>query len=134
VKGHFAAFSVVIPNYDAALDFYVGVLGFRLIEDIDMGHKRWITVAPCGATETKLVLAKASNEAQESAIGNQTGGRVGFFLHTDDFDQSHAELLAKGVNFQEDPRIEPYGKVAVFKDPFGNAWDLLQLAKPFIPE
>lgn len=133
MTGHFIAFSLVVPDYDEALEYYVGVLGFRLVEDIDMGDKRWVTVAPWGARETKLLLAKASNEAQRSAIGNQNGGRVGFFLHTDDFDQTHAGLLAKGVDFQEDPRNEPYGKVAVFKDPFGNAWDLLQLAKPFIP-
>lgn len=133
MKGHFAAFSLVVPDYEEALAFYVGVLDFRLLEDIDMGDKRWVTVAPWGATETKLLLAKASNELQRSAIGNQTGGRVGFFLHTDDFDQTHAELLAKGVEFQEQPRDEPYGTVAVFKDPFGNLWDLLQLAKPFIP-
>jgi uncharacterized glyoxalase superfamily protein PhnB len=132
MKGHFAAFSLVVPDYDEALAYYVGVIGFKLIEDIDMGDKRWVTVAPMGATETKLLLAKASNENQRSAIGNQTGGRVGFFVHTDDFDHTHAELLAKGVDFQENPRSEPYGKVAVFKDPFGNAWDLLQLAKPFI--
>ncbi|PCJ74519.1 MAG: extradiol dioxygenase [Rhodobacteraceae bacterium] len=133
MKGHFAAFSLVVPDYEEALAFYVGLLGFQLIEDIDMGDKRWVTIAPWGAKETKLLLARASNDMQQSAIGNQTGGRVGFFLHTDDFDQTHSELLAKGVAFQEDPRIEPYGKVAVFKDPFGNSWDLLQLAKPFIP-
>lgn len=133
MKGHLVVFALVVPAYDEALEYYVGILGFRLLEDIDMGDKRWVTVAPWGATETKLLLAKASDDAQRSAIGNQTGGRVGFFLNTDDFDQTHAALLAKGVDFHEDPRDEPYGKVAVFKDPFGNAWDLLQLAKPFIP-
>ncbi len=134
MKGHFAAFSLVVPDYDEALEYYVGVLGFRLVEDIDMGDKRWVTVAPWGAKETKLLLAKASTDAQLNAIGNQTGGRVGFFLHVDDFDQAYSDLLARGVNFQEPPRTEPYGKVAVFKDAFGNGWDLLQLAKPLIPE
>ena len=82
MKGHFVAFAIVVPDYDEALTYYVGVLGFRLIEDIDMGDKRWVTVTPCGAKETKLLLAKASNDMQQSAIGNQTGGRVGFFLRT----------------------------------------------------
>ena len=133
MKGHFVAFALVVPDYDEALEYYVGLLGFRLVEDIDLGDKRWVTVAPWGASETKLLLAKASDDMQRSAIGNQTGGRVGFFLHTDEFDQTHSDLLAKGVDFQEEPCSEPYGKVAVFIDPFGNAWDLLQLAKPFIP-
>lgn len=133
MTGHFAAFSLVVPDYDDALDFYVGKLGFRLIEDIDMGDKRWVTVAPNGASETKLVLAQASNPEQTAAIGNQTGGRVGFFLHVDDFDSAHTDMLAKGVAFTEKPRDEPYGKVAVFSDPYGNKWDLLQFKTPKIP-
>lgn len=133
MTGHFAFFTLVVPDYDDALDFYVGKLGFRLIDDIDMGDKRWVTVAPSGAMETRLLLAKASEPKQIAAIGNQTGGRVGFFLHVDDFDAAHTDMLAKGVEFAEAPRDEPYGKVAVFSDPYGNQWDLLQLKEPKIP-
>jgi catechol 2,3-dioxygenase-like lactoylglutathione lyase family enzyme len=120
-----AAVALVVPDYDAAIAFYVGALGFELRSDEDMGDgKRWIVVAPQGA-ETALLLAKAVNARQSAAIGNQTGGRVGFFLHTDDFDRDHARMRAAGAVFEEAPRDEPYGRVAVWRDPFGNRWDLI---------
>ena len=123
------AFTVVVPDYDQGIAFYVGKLGFRLVEDTDLGGgKRWVRVQPQGA-ETAILLARAVNERQSASIGNQTGGRVGFFLQTDDFGRDHAAFLAKGVVFEEDPRSEPYGIVAVFRDPFGNRWDLLEPAK-----
>lgn len=121
-----AAVTLLAPDYDAGIAFYVGVLGFDLVEDTDLGGgKRWVRVAPKGA-ETCLLLAKASTPEQIASVGNQTGGRVGFFLHTDDFARDHAAMLAKGVRFLEAPRVESYATVAVFADPFGNTWDLLQ--------
>jgi len=120
------AVSLVVPDYQSGLDFYVGVMGFHQIKNIDMGNgKRWVTVSPKGA-ETALILARASSDKQSAAIGNQTGGRVGFFLETDDFARDHAAMLAAGVTFEEDPRDEVYGKVAVWRDPFGNRWDLVE--------
>lgn len=122
------ALTLVVPDYDAAIDFYVGMLDFELREDTKLNEtKRWVKVAPRGA-KTALLLAKADGPEQEAAIGNQTGGRVGFFLETDDFARDHAAMLAKGVKFKEEPRHEPYGSVAVFADPFGNLWDLIQPA------
>lgn len=124
---HISAFALVVPDYDIAIDFYVNTLGFDLIEDTRQSEtKRWVLVAPKGA-ETRILLAKADKPEQQDAIGNQTGGRVGFFLNTDNFSDDHAELLAAGVHFEEEPRHESYGSVAVFRDPFGNRWDLLQL-------
>ncbi len=121
-----AQITLLVPDYDAAIAFFVGALGFELLEDTPLSEtKRWVRVAPRGA-ETALLLAKAVGPEQVAAIGNQTGGRVGFFLDTDDFDRDHAAFLAKGVAFVEPPRVEPYGKVAVFKDPFGNRWDLVE--------
>ncbi len=120
-------FAIVVPDYDAALAFYAGTLGFEVRSDEDMGgSRRWVTVAPPGA-ETAILLARATDAAQEAAIGAQTGGRVGFFLQTDDFDRDFATMQAKGVVFEEPPRHEAYGIVAVWRDPFGNRWDLLQL-------
>jgi catechol 2,3-dioxygenase-like lactoylglutathione lyase family enzyme len=119
--------AIVVPDYDSALAFYAGALGFEVRSDEDMGGgKRWVTVAPPGA-ETAILLARATDAAQEAAIGAQTGGRVGFFLQTDDFDRDFAAMQAKGVVFEEPPRHEAYGIVAVWRDPFGNRWDLLQL-------
>ena len=121
-----ASVTLVIPDYDAGIDFYVGKLGFDLIEDTALGAtKRWVRVAPKGA-QTALLLAKADGSEQDAAIGNQTGGRVGFFLHTDDFARDHGSMLEKGVTFREAPRYEAYGTVAVFEDPFGNLWDLIE--------
>lgn len=114
----------MVPDYDAAIAFYVGALGFRLTEDIDQGCKRWVTVEPPGGG-TRLVLARADTAAQSAAIGNQAGGRVFLFLTTDDFSRDHAAMQASGVHFEEPPRVEPYGTVAVWRDPFGNRWDLI---------
>ena len=123
---HIGAVALVVPDYDVAIAFYTRALGFDLIEDTDLGHgKRWVLVAPPEARETRLLLARAVTDAQQSAIGNQTGGRVGFFLHSQDFDADHARMLKAGVQFEETPRQEAYGKVAVFQDPFGNRWDLI---------
>ena len=105
--------------------FFVGQLGFELLEDTDQGHKRWVKVAPTGA-ETAFLIAKATTPEQIAAIGNQGGGRVWLILETSDFDRDHAAYLAAGITFEEDPRDEPYGKVAVFNDPFGNRWDLIE--------
>ena len=119
-----SAITLVVPDYEAGLAFYVGQLGFRLVEDVDQGRKRWVTVEPPGGG-TRLVLARAEGEAQRAAIGNQAGGRVFLFLQTDDFARDHAAMLAAGVTFEEAPRHEPYGSVAVWRDPFGNRWDLI---------
>ncbi len=120
-----SALALVVPDYDAAIGFYVGALGFRLTEDIPQGHKRWVTVEPPGGG-VRLVLARAEGAAQRAAIGNQTGGRVFLFLDTDDFTRDHAAMAAAGVVFEEAPRHEPYGTVAVWRDPFGNRWDLIE--------
>jgi catechol 2,3-dioxygenase-like lactoylglutathione lyase family enzyme len=120
-----SALALVVPDYDPAIAFYVGKLGFRLTADIDQGHKRRVTVEPPGGGPA-LVFARAEGAAQRAAIGNQTGGRVFLFLETDDFARDHAAMLAAGVTFEEAPRHEPYGTVAVWRDPFGNRWDLLQ--------
>ncbi|KQS65318.1 extradiol dioxygenase [Rhizobium sp. Leaf371] len=122
-----ARITLVVPDYDDAIAFYRDDIGFELLEDVDLGDgKRWVVLRPPGAQETALLIAKADGVGQVAAIGNQTGGRVSFFLFTDDFARDHAAMLAKGVTFKEEPRHEPYGTVAVFSDPFGNLWDLLQ--------
>jgi catechol 2,3-dioxygenase-like lactoylglutathione lyase family enzyme len=120
-----AALALVVPDYDAAIAFFVGKLGFRLLEDVDLGRKRWVTVEPSGGG-ARLLLARADTPDQARAIGNQAGGRVFLFLETDDFLRDHAAMLAAGVEFEEAPRHEAYGTVAVWRDPFGNRWDLLQ--------
>lgn len=126
---HIALFTLVVDDYDAAIAFYVDALGFELREDSPRGDgKRWVVVAPPGA-ETGILLAQAASDAQRARIGDQTGGRVGFFLHTDDFRRDHAAMIAAGVRFLEAPRTEAYGTVAVFVDPYGNKWDLLELVK-----
>lgn len=119
-----SAVALVVPDYDAAIAFYVGKLGFALCQDVDQGHKRWVTVVPPGGG-VRLLLARAEGDQQLQAIGNQAGGRVFLFLETDDFARDHAAMLAAGVTFEEAPRHEPYGTVAVWRDPFGNRWDLL---------
>ncbi|WP_170523360.1 VOC family protein [Ruegeria arenilitoris] len=121
------AVTLVVPDYDDAIAFYTKSLRFRLTQDIDLGEgKRWVLVTPPGSDGAALLLAKADGDSQRAAIGNQTGGRVGFFLRTDDFARDHADMLANGVRFEEEPRHEPYGIVAVWQDPFGNRWDLIQ--------
>lgn len=120
--------SLLVPTYDAGLAFFVETLGFDLLENSDQGGgKRWVRVAPTGA-QTGFLLAQADGPQQKAAIGNQGGGRVWLFLQTDDFARDHALYLARGVVFEEDPRHEPYGTVAVFRDPFGNRWDLIEYA------
>ncbi|GLQ33810.1 extradiol dioxygenase [Amylibacter marinus] len=124
---HIHALTLVVPDYDQAIAFYVGKLGFTLVQDTKLdAAKRWVLIAPAPDAQTNILLARAASPEQSNAIGNQTGGRVGFFLHSDDFDADYAHMLAQGVNFLEKPRSEPYAKVVVFQDPFGNKWDLLQ--------
>ena len=133
---HISAISLVVPDYDQAIAHYCGDLGFELIEDTPLTFKeggpdkRWVLVAPKGAVETRLLLAKASKPEQLAAIGNQNGGRVFLILDTDDFARDHKAFVAAGVQFTEAPRHEPYGTVAVFRDKFGNLWDLLERRKP----
>ena len=121
-----ALVTVVVADYDEAIAWYTGKLGFQLLEDLDQGRKRWVVVGPTDGSAAALLLARASNEEQRSRIGNQTGGRVGFFLHTDDFWRDHAAMTAQGGEFLEAPREEPYATVAVFRDLYGNTWDLLE--------
>ncbi len=120
--------ALVVCDYDEALDFYVGTLGFTLIEDtyILAQDKRWVVVAPPGARECRLLLARAVGEEQTSRIGNQTGGRVFLFLYTDDFWRDYNAYTEKGVVFVRQPKEEAYGIVVVFQDLYGNLWDLLQ--------
>lgn len=128
MKQIIARVTLVVPDYDQAIGFYRDILGFELLEDTSLGEgKRWVVLRPRGA-ETALLIARAEGPRQAAAIGNQTGGRVGFFLFTDDFDRDHVAMMARGVRFLETPRREIYGIVAVFTDPFGNTWDLLQPA------
>jgi catechol 2,3-dioxygenase-like lactoylglutathione lyase family enzyme len=127
-----ALVTLVVDDYDEAIRFYTEALGCRLVEDTPRPDgSRWAVVAPGGETDgTGLLLARAKGDAQRARVGDQTGGRVGFFLHTDDFAGDHARLRAAGVRFLEEPRHEPYGIVAVFQDLYGNRWDLLQPATP----
>ena len=129
-----ATVTLVAPDYAPAIAFYVGALGFELVEDAPLGGgKRWVVVAPPGGAGARLLIARADGPAQQAAIGAQTGGRVFLFLETDDFDRDHAAMTAAGVAFEETPRDEPYGRVAVFRDPFGNRWDLIEPASPASP-
>ena len=124
---YLSAVSIVVPDYDEAIAFYVGVLGFVLIEDTVLTPtKRWVLVAPTANAETRLLLAKAADDAQHAAIGNQTGGRVFLFLDTTDFWADYEALRRRAVTFLGEPRSEAYGTVVVFKDPFGNEWDLVE--------
>ena len=118
------ALALLVPDYDAAIFFFVSVMGFRLTADIDQGRKRWVTVEPPGGG-AHLVLARADGPEQRAAVGKQAGDRVFLFLETDDFARDHARMTAAGVLFEEAPRVEPYGTVAVWRDPFGNRWDLI---------
>jgi catechol 2,3-dioxygenase-like lactoylglutathione lyase family enzyme len=125
-----ASVSLIVRDYDEAIDFFTQSLRFRLVEDTPMGDKkRWVVVAPPGSTGASLLLAKAANPEQQSRIGNQTGGRVSFFLHTHDFWDDYNHMQACGVRFTEQPRQEPYGLVVVFLDLYGNKWDLIQPAE-----
>jgi catechol 2,3-dioxygenase-like lactoylglutathione lyase family enzyme len=122
-----ASVTLVVREYDEAIAFFTQALGFQLLEDSDMGGgKRWVVVAPPGQRGATLLLAKAKNDAERAAIGNQTGGRVAFFLHTDDFQRDYDHMMAHGVQFTEEPRAESYGKVVVFLDLYGNKWDMIE--------
>lgn len=133
-----ALVTLVVDDYDRAIAFYTGALGFSLVEDTVLSDKkRWVRVAPArptgsgpAAVGTALLLALADGDRQGARVGDQTGGRVGFFLETDDFARDHAAFCARGVAFQEEPRREAYGTVAVFADPFGNLWDLIEPRQP----
>ena len=119
--------TLLVRNYDEALAFFTQALGFRVIEDTPLGdNKRWLLVAPPDSGGTRLLLAEAATSEQARSIGNQAGGRVFLFLHTDDFWRDYRQMLAHNVKFLESPRHEPYGTVAVFQDLYGNKWDLLQ--------
>lgn len=125
-----AQITLVVREYDEAIAFYRDRLGFTLIEDVALGDgKRWVVVAPPGAEGCRLLLARAADDMQAGRIGDQTGGRVGFFLETDDFARDHAAYVAAGVQFLEPRRQEQYGTVAVFEDLYGNRWDLIERAQ-----
>jgi catechol 2,3-dioxygenase-like lactoylglutathione lyase family enzyme len=125
---HIGLVSVVVQDYDDAIAFYVGKLGFSLVEDVHQPaqDKRWVVISPAGATETKILLARAANDLQASRVGNQTGGRVFLFLYTDDLWRDFYAYKAKGVVFVREPKTESFGTVAVFQDLHGNLWDLVQ--------
>ncbi|WP_133271874.1 VOC family protein [Hymenobacter radiodurans] len=124
---YIGAITLLVRDYDKAIAFYTDKLGFELIEDIDLGHgKRWVVVAPPQSSSARLLLAQAATEEQVRQVGNQAGGRVFLFLHTDDFARDYTLYRERGVQFLEEPRHESYGSVAVFEDCYGNKWDLLE--------
>jgi len=126
-KRRIALTTLLVADYDAAIDWYTRALGFRVFEDRPLGGgKRWVQIGPGAADEASLLLAQPANDAQRARIGDQTGGRVDHFLYTDDFARDHAAMTAAGVEFLEAPRHEPYGTVAVFADLYGTKWDLLE--------
>ncbi len=131
MKQHLGLTAIVVTDYDEAIDFYVGTLGFELVEDtyVPEQQKRWVVVAPPGSTASRLLLARAVGDEQSSRVGNQTGGRVFLFLYTDDFWRDYEAYRAKGVKFVREPKKESYGTVAVFVDLYGNMWDLFQAKK-----
>ena len=134
MKQQLAHVAIVVKDYDEAIKFYTEKLGFDLIEDSKLSEtKRWVLVAPAGADGCRLLLAQAATEEQQSRVGNQTGGRVFLFLHTDDFWRDHSSYVAKGINFVRQPVNEPYGTVAVFEDMYGNLWDLIGPGIPVVP-
>lgn len=129
MKQSLAHIALVVGDYDEAIAFYTGKLHFRLMEDTVLSEtKRWVVVAPPGSAGCSLLLAKAAGDEQCSRVGNQTGGRVFLFLHTDDFERDYADMQARGIEFVRPPAKEPYGVVAVFKDLYGNLWDLIEPA------
>jgi catechol 2,3-dioxygenase-like lactoylglutathione lyase family enzyme len=130
MKQHLVHIALVVNDYDEAIQFYTKKLNFRLVEDSVLSEtKRWVLIAPPGSDGCKLLLAKASNTEQQSKVGNQTGGRVFLFLHTDDFWRDYKSMLEKGISFVREPIEEPYGTVAVFRDLYGNLWDLIEPKK-----
>lgn len=131
IEQNISNIALVVESYDDAIEFYTQKLNFQLIEDTDLGGgKRWVQISPPNSTGTNLLLAKASNDEQTKSIGNQAGGRVFLFLQTNDFWRDYEHMKARGVEFAEEPRVEEYGTVVVFKDLYGTKWDLLQLNKP----
>lgn len=127
MKQTLASVALVVRDYDEAIAFFTQSMRFTLVEDTPQGNgKRWVVVAPPGGNGASLLLAKAASADQESRIGNQTGGRVFLFLHTDDFERDYEYMKEHGVRFTEEPRHEPYGTVVVFLDLYGNKWDLVQ--------
>ena len=127
LKQRIAHIALVVRDYDEAIAFYTEKLDFRLVEDTRINDdKRWVVVAPPGAQECALLLAKAANEKQSESIGNQTGGRVFLFLFTDDFQRDYEKMSARKIKFVRPPKEEDYGTVAVFEDLYGNLWDLLE--------
>lgn len=129
MKQHISAVTLLVDEYDEAIAFYCNQVGFTLVEDIALSRdKRWVLVAPPGSSETRILLAKADDDAQASRIGNQTGGRVSLLLQSDDFYRDYERMRGKGVVFLETPREETYGTVAVFRDLYGNKWDLISFA------
>lgn len=127
MPSHLGAVALVVRDYDEARNWYVGKLDFTVIEDTQQGDgKRWLLVAPPGSAETRILLAQAATGEQDAFIGNQTGGRVFLFLHTDDFWRDYNAFKARGVTFVEEPRDESYATVVIFEDLYGNRWDLLQ--------
>jgi len=120
--------SLLVRDYDQAVEFYVGTLGFRLIEDVEVPDegKRWVVVSPADGHGCRILLARASTPEQVERVGDQTGGRVFLFIYTDDFERDYRTYTARGVEFVRTPRDMPYGRVAVFKDLYGNLWDLIQ--------
>ena len=127
---HVGYIALLVRDYDEAISYFVERLGFTVAEDTDLGGgKRWVLVAPSGSAETRLVLAKAVSADELRRVGNQTGGRVFLFLHTDDFWRDYQAYRSSGVLFREEPREEPYGIVAVFEDLYGNRWDLMELKR-----
>ncbi|GAA3360317.1 VOC family protein [Streptomyces antimycoticus] len=132
---HLGLVTVVVRDYDEAIAFYRDVIGFQLLEDTRIdAEKRWVVVAPPGARETAVLLARAMTGEQEARVGDQTGGRVGWFLNTEAFDRDYERMRAAGVVFEEQPRREPYGTVAVFRDLYGNRWDLIELNRTDAPQ
>ncbi len=130
IQQQIGAIALVVKDYDDAIDFYTQKLQFELIEDTDLGNgKRWVQVSPPNANGANLLLAQASTEEQLKSVGNQTGGRVFLFLHTNDFWRDYDRMKENGIVFTEEPREEKYGTVVVFQDLYGNKWDLLQLHK-----
>lgn len=128
MKQRIALSTIVVSDYDEAIRFFVEKLGFKLVEDtfLESQNKRWVVVAPGGSSESAMLLAKASDSQQADAVGNQTGGRVAFFLYTDDFWRDYKAYRSKGIKFITDPVEQAYGTVAVFEDISGNKWDLLE--------
>lgn len=127
MKQNLALVAIVVADYDEAIAFYTGVLKFRLVEDTQLSEtKRWVVVSPPGSTGCNLLLAKAASEQQTTRVGNQTGGRVFLFLHTDNFERDYSNLIANQVKIVREPSHETYGTVAVFADLYGNLWDLIE--------